>query len=92
MIQKRELCTDSRDVLTTIKDEVQKHFQLNGVLFSGLPSQDVPEAEKALLASFIDKCFILQRWSSKWNDYVDVTSGNSIKDKDKLTKLLKNVS
>lgn len=78
---KRELCAGGKDVVERIEDEVQQHFQLTDVVLADL-SGDRPCKAGAT-------SFILQRWSSKWNEYVDVTSNKAIEDKDKLKVVLK---
>ena len=62
----RELCAEGKNVVERIEDEVQQHFQLTDVVLADL-SGDRPCKAGAT-------SFTLQKWSSKWNEYVDVTS------------------
>ena len=78
----KESFVQGKDVVERIEDEVQQHFQLTDVILADL-SGDRPCKAGAIYF------FILQRWSSKWNEYVDVTSNKAMEDKDKVKVVLK---
>lgn len=71
---RKEIVTERKGAVKMIEKETQRHFQHEGeVVLFGL------SAEKPGAATYI-----LQRWSSKWTEYVDVTSCDDIHDRDKL--------
>ena len=78
--RKEIFVSDPKDVLKKVAEEAEKHFQLENIEFSGLSTSTSKVAGAQ---------FILQKWSSKWNEYVDISSSQDIQGNDKLKLLPK---
>lgn len=78
---RKELCTQREGVVKKIEEEVGRHFRLKEVFLDGLSAGSPVKAGA--------NRFIVQRWSSKWGEYVDTRSCADILSKDKLRVLLK---
>ena len=74
---RREIRVAKSNVVKEIESLAAQHFGSRVVVFSGLS------------ASAAQPTHILQRWSGSWGEYVDVSSLDQIKSRDKLMLVLK---
>lgn len=78
---KKELSVERKDALDSIKEEIRRYFEQVDVVFvTGSPGSSSTGPKHAVH---------VQRWSSKWGEYVDISRSEDIKDKDKLRVLPK---
>ncbi len=79
---KKEIHADLKDAVKTIEGEIKQHFQLTDVVLDGLSSTSSRVNDDTT-------CWVLQRWSTKWSEYVDVITIKAVEDQDKLRVVLK---
>lgn len=74
---KKEISVERENALESIQEEVRRYFQqMDALLDCGVHQTGNQKSTGAN--------YMLQRWSMKWTEYVDVTSNEDIKNGDKL--------
>ena len=82
---RKELVLTSENAGDVIKTEIENIASIPSDTITLVPFDRDNSDEKAVRV-----VYILQRWSEKWSDYVDMRFGDELKDGDKLS-LLKQV-